>query len=193
MLASQRIALEMSEIREKINDFPDDGEDSKRDGLTREYQTLESRYRAALVTEDTREIDAEGSTAEGRELGRLKERASISDFINEVVHNVALDGASKEFREAVLGENLATYMPVDMLEMRGRCCEQTSPRPFRITRCPYSTGCSIAPAWAIWVLLLRAFPSGVAATPGYQAEHQPMFGATAWNWTGWRRVLPMSS
>ena len=120
MLASQRIALEMSQVRQQINDFPEDGEDAKRDELTTRYQSLESQYRAALVTEDTQEVDRDGDTPEGRELGRMRDRASIAGFILEVANGQAVDGANKEFREAVLGEDLGGYMPVDMLEMAQR-------------------------------------------------------------------------
>ena len=119
MLASQRIALEMSESRKGINDFPEDGDDDKRDELTKRYQSLESQYRAALVLEDTQEVDSEGHTAEGRELGRMRDRASLTDFVREAMGGGALvSGAAKEFREAVLGEDMGGYMPVDMLEER---------------------------------------------------------------------------
>ena len=118
MLASQRIALEMSEVRQGINDFPEDGEDTKRDELTKRYQSLESQYRGALVTEDTQEVDSNGGTAEGRELGRMRDRANISDYILEIAQGTPVDGASKEFRAAVLGEDLSGFMPVDMLEER---------------------------------------------------------------------------
>ena len=118
MLTSQRLTLEMSQVRQLINDFPDDGEDSKRDELTAQYQSLESRYRAAIVTEDTREVDSHGGTAEGRELGRMRDRASLSEYIREVTSGHTLEGAEKDFRAAVLGEDLPGYMPIDMLEMR---------------------------------------------------------------------------
>ena len=116
MLGSQRIALEMSEVRQALNTLPDDATDETRDGLTAKYTTLESRYRAELVTEDTREIATDGATAEGRALGRLQERASILDYVSEVAEGSVLDGASKEFREAVLGDPTSLgYMPVDFL------------------------------------------------------------------------------
>ena len=118
MLDSQRIALEMSEVRQQINAFPEDGEDAKRDELTTKYMGLESRYRASLATEDTREVNTEGQTAEGRELGRMRDRASLGDYFMETAAGRVVDGASKEFRQAVLGDDLPGYLPVDMLEMR---------------------------------------------------------------------------
>ena len=108
--------MELSEIRQALNALPDDATDETRDGLTAKYTTLESRYRAELVVEDTREIATDGLTAEGRALGRLQERASILDYVSEVAEGTILDGASKEFREAVLGGNIIGYMPVDFLD-----------------------------------------------------------------------------
>ena len=118
MLASQRVALEMSEVRQSLNELPDDATDETRDGLTTRYRTLESQYRASLITEDTQEIASDGATTEGRSLGRLQERASIMDYVAEVVDGTTLDGASREFREAVLGENVLGYMPIDFLAGR---------------------------------------------------------------------------
>ena len=117
MLGSQRIDLEMREIREAINTFPDDGEKADLDKLTARYLDLESRYRAAVITEGGEQQDARPDS-EVREVDRLQERAHLYDYIDEVVHDHALTGASKEFREAMLGENLAGYVPWAMLEER---------------------------------------------------------------------------
>ena len=120
MLASQRLDLEVREVRQALNNFPDDGEDSKRDELTAKYSTLESKYRAALITEDTTEAESTTeTTAEGRDFGRLRARASISDFVLEVAGERDLEGASKEYRQAVLGDNIAHYMPLEMLARTG--------------------------------------------------------------------------
>ena len=126
MLASQRIALDMSQTRQEVNTFPEDGEDAKRDELTARYQSLESQYRAALVLEDTQEVDSNGGTAEGRELGRMRERASLTDFIMEATSGHVVDGASKEFRAAILGEDLHGYCPIDMLQMEHRADAATN-------------------------------------------------------------------
>ena len=116
MLASQRLDLEVREVRQALNAFPEDGEDSKRDELTAKYSTLESKYRAAIITEDTTETESTTeTTAEGRDFGRLRARASISDFVLEVAGERDLEGASKEYRQAVLGDNIAHYMPLEML------------------------------------------------------------------------------
>ena len=122
MRASQRILLEMSETRQAINSFPDDGEDSKRDELTAQYQAHESRYRAALVTEDAEDAEERASgnvTPERAEILRLVQRAHISDYLAEAEGGPTVTGAALELRRATMGnDEHRTYMPLEMLEQR---------------------------------------------------------------------------
>lgn len=112
MLDSQRLQVRMSEVRESINGLPDDVSNEDRDKLTADYSRLESEYRAALVTEDTRDVE---STAEGRELRHLVQRASIVDYIIESAAHTPVAGAAKELRQAVFGSDMVGYMPLQML------------------------------------------------------------------------------
>ena len=45
----------------------------------------------------------------------LRRRSSIYDFVDEAVHGRGVDGASQEFRQAVLGEDQHGYLPLDLL------------------------------------------------------------------------------
>ena len=94
----------MSELRAKINGFPEDGDDTERDSMTSTYGKLDSRYRAALVLE---QIDEKPSgndqTPEGRDLKRLLGRVSIEDYVREAITGNAAEGAAKELREATVG------------------------------------------------------------------------------------------
>ena len=122
MRASQRILMEMSETRQAINSFPDDGEDSKRDELTTKYQGLESRYRAAVVTEDEEDAEERATgnvTPERAEILRLMERASIADYLAEAEGGPTVTGAAMELRRAVMGnDEHRGYIPREMLEHR---------------------------------------------------------------------------
>ena len=123
MINSQRIQLKMSEVRQAINGFDsENGDTVELDKMTAEYQKLDSQYRAALITESTEDTTRHSTedTAEGREIGRLLDRASLLDFVGEAVNGATLDGASKELREAVLGSDIGGFMPLDMLLPRQR-------------------------------------------------------------------------
>ena len=115
MLTSQKLQMEMSECRQAINSFEGEG-GPELDNLTKNYQKKESEYRAALVIESEENgIDKilEG-TAEGRELRDLFSKTSISDFVLES-QGKNIDGASKEYRQAIMGSEVAGYMPLEML------------------------------------------------------------------------------
>ena len=114
----QRIQVKMSEIRQAINALTEEAEAADFDKLTKEYQKLESEYRAALIVESAESEESNhpnNDTPEGREIGRILARASITDYVKETLSGVKVEGASKELREATLGENIEGYMPLDLL------------------------------------------------------------------------------
>ena len=123
MLKSLSLNLRMSEVRQKITEFPDDGADTDRDALTGEYASLDSQYRAALITEQS---DAENDPDAGqdrrgddpadREIARLLDRVSPADYLNAAVAGLSVSGAAAELRCATLGDDCpAEYMPLDCL------------------------------------------------------------------------------
>ena len=109
-------------MRQKINEFPDDGADADRDALTAEYSSLESQYRAALITEQS---DADNDPDAGvdrstdpadREIARLLDRTGVGDFLDAAAHGRAVDGAAAELRCATLGDDAPLeMMPIDVL------------------------------------------------------------------------------
>ena len=121
MLNSQRMQVRMSEIRQELNTMPDDAADADRDKLTAEYSSLESQYRAALVTEsaDANNDDAPvgGSLdPQQREIARLLDRTSVADYLNAAAAGRMVDGSAAELRAATLGDNAPTeMMPIDLL------------------------------------------------------------------------------
>ena len=122
MLKSQSLQLRMSELRTKINAFPDDGADADRDALTGEFSSLESQFRAALITEaadDANNPDADadrnGDPAE-REIARLLDRVGVADYLDAAAAGRIVDGAAAELRCATLGDDASPeYMPIDIL------------------------------------------------------------------------------
>ena len=121
MLKSQRLQVRMSELRTEINAFPDDGADADRDKLTSEYASVESQYRAAMITDadDANNDDAPTGgnlDPQEREIGRLLDRVGVTDYLDAAFAGRAPDGAAAELRAAALGDNApAEYMPLDIL------------------------------------------------------------------------------
>ena len=111
----------MSELRTEINAFPDDGADADRDKLTSEYASVESQYRAAMITDadDANNDDAPTGgnlDPQEREIGRLLDRVGVTDYLDAAFAGRAPDGAAAELRAAALGDNApAEYMPLDIL------------------------------------------------------------------------------
>ena len=119
MRESQRITVRQSELRAKINAFPEDGNATELDAMTAEYQGLESRFRAAVIMEagdDAAQPAAD--SPENRERAVLLGRVSLADYIEEVNEGRAATGAAKELRQAAFGEDLAGYAPLDVFTMR---------------------------------------------------------------------------
>ena len=122
MTKSQTLQLRMSEISEELGKLPDDAPDDARNALTTEHATLQSQWRAALITEQS---DAENDPDAGqdrrddpadREIGRLLDRVSAADYLNAAVAGLAVGGAAAELRCATLGDDCpAEYMPLDVL------------------------------------------------------------------------------
>ena len=110
MTKSQRLALELSKNRQRINELLASGRtvtDEQRSELdtltTRSQQAAEVEYRAAVVAEDgeieTRETPAE--SAEERELRQLRDSARVSEFVQAAMEQRGVTGESLEYSQAV--------------------------------------------------------------------------------------------
>ena len=119
MTRLQKAQLRQSEIRSQIADELDKEVEQREDGrlerLTREAQQVEVEVRAALMVEQETAIPDSVESPEGRELSELFRRSSLTDFVDETLHQTPVDGASRELREAILGSNHIGYLPLDML------------------------------------------------------------------------------
>ena len=118
----QKIQLRLSEVRQRLNtlageETPTDEHRAEMDSLMAEFASLETQQRAAIISESEQTEQPKEQTAENREIAKLLDKASIVDFALEADGHL-LDGASRELREAVFGQNPLGFMPLEMLEFR---------------------------------------------------------------------------
>ena len=116
MLESQRLQIQLSECRTKLNALADDAPDADRDALVTEYNGLESRFRAALVKEAEAIEAAPVEDGQPAEVRGLLGRASIANYLLESAGGRAIAGAESELRSALLGDDaLEGMFPIDLL------------------------------------------------------------------------------
>lgn len=122
MTKSQRLQLRMSEIRQELNTMADDAPDAERDTLTAEYASLDSQYRAAVITEQSdADNDPDAGTERStdpaeREIARLLDRVGVGDYLDAAGSGRQVDGAAAELRCAALGDDAPLgLMPLDVL------------------------------------------------------------------------------
>ena len=127
MTAKQRLQLEQSEKRQKLNELlaiaPDQLTEENRaemDTLTTRMQQIEPELRAAIVAEGTEEAQAAGAfsdVADGEqaEVRALLDRVSIADYLTPAGAGRGIDGAAKELNEAlqvdVMGKSGGVSVP----------------------------------------------------------------------------------
>ena len=122
MKASQRIALQMSERREKLNALlgEDDLSDEQRaemGDLTTRLQELEIEGRAAILAEGEPTVTRTTvDDSEGRELRSLIGRASVGAIFESVLEHRATDGVEAEVQGHF--KLSANAIPLAMLETR---------------------------------------------------------------------------
>ena len=120
MTAKARIALKMSEKRQRLNellaiDEPTDENRGELAGLTGELQNLEVELRGAIVAEGETETRTEG-TPEARELRDLVGRCSVGAIFSAVLEHRNAEGPEAELQKHY---NLSgNQVPLDLLEYR---------------------------------------------------------------------------
>lgn len=103
MLESVKISRRQSEIRQALaglvgKEKPEEAETRAMDDLDREYRSNETRYRAALISEDTerREAGGELETRSSREWSSLVDQFEMRQVALHLDEKVALTGATNE-------------------------------------------------------------------------------------------------
>lgn len=172
MLESVKITRRQSEIRQKLaklagKEEPSEEEVREMDGLDKEYQTNETRFRAALTSENTerREAGAELETRADRQFSELIAGFEMRQVALHLDEGRALTGQTAEVVQELRSQGgyRGTPIPLMALEQRaGETIASGTPDPIQ-TR----------------PIIDRLFPASVAAQMGAQMI-QIGSGATEW-------------
>ncbi len=161
MLDSVKISRRQSEIRQQLSELvakpePTESETRSMDELDTEYRTNETRYRAALIAEDTerREAGAELETRPDIEWSELVSAFEVRQVIAALDHGHQIDGQTAEIVTELRsgGQYQGVPIPWEALELRaGETLASGTPDPVQ-TR----------------PIIDRLFPGSVAAQMGAQ-------------------------
>jgi HK97 family phage major capsid protein len=172
MLDSVKIQRRQSEIRQSLAEIvgketPTDDETRSMEALDKEYRQNETRYRAALVAEDTerREGGADLETRSGREWAEMVGRFELRQVALALDEGRQLDGATAEIVSELRSAGGFRGFPVPWAALEQRAGETVAAGvPDPISTRP---------------IIDRLFPDSVASTMGAQAiaiDH----GAVEW-------------
>ena len=112
MTKTQKLALRLSEIRQRLNEIAGLESDAvteeiraEADSLGGEYRTGETQHRAAIIAEaeETRAAEGEFGAGDGEpaEVRALLNRVSIGDYLNPAAAGIGLSGAAVELAAAL--------------------------------------------------------------------------------------------
>ena len=177
MTPAQRLQIESSELRERLNGLAGveeltDEQRAEVDTLTARYRDVEVRMRAAIAAEEpavetsTTEVDAEH-----REREELRSRSAFGRFLSAALRGRTVDGAEAEYAAAV-GVTEAGHVPLSLFEERqaGEIetrADATTPAPSTVgvnlqTVVPAVFAASVAPRLGI---TMPSVQSGTHAIP----------------------------
>jgi len=161
MLTSKKLELRRSEIRQSLaelaaNDNPSEDETRKMGELDLEYRAAETRYRAALISEDT----------ERREAGEELETRSETEW-NDLVANFEMRQVALSLDE---GRALDGQTAEIVTELRSQGGYRGIPVPYAAleTRAGETVAGGTPDPIATRPLIERLFPASVAAQMGVQ-------------------------
>lgn len=162
MLDSVKIARRQSEIRQALaglvgKDSPTDDETRSMESMDAEYRGNETRYRAALIAEDTerREAGADLETRSDREFAELVGRFELRQVALSLDEGRALSGATKEVVDELRNAGGYQGVPVPYAALETRAGETVAADQI--------TPKSIRP------VIDRLFPASVASRLGVQS------------------------
>ena len=125
MLQSQRHSLRLSEIRERINvlnavESLNDEQTVELRNLTTEYPTVETRYRAALVSEDDHESGSTTANVDGetRATSVLLREARVANFMTAAAEGRPVRDTEADLLAALSIENETGAFPLQLLDSR---------------------------------------------------------------------------
>ncbi len=124
MTNAQKLAVRLSEVREKLNqlsgkDELSAAEESEMRTLSGEYPALEARHRAALISESAEEAaagkDTDPGDGEDGERRELRSRSRLSRYMTAALDGVPVDGAEAELSAA---SGCPGSVPLELFEHR---------------------------------------------------------------------------
>ena len=126
MLKSQKHSVRLSEIRGRLSAIAGLAGDAITEAVTKECDDLrqelgavETQYRAAVLAEDTKDIEID-NTGEGAEAARLRGRARCGEFMRSALQGVLPGGAEKEYtaalKMAAMGASGGIMIPWPIME-----------------------------------------------------------------------------
>lgn len=145
MLESVKIARRQSEIRQSLSELvgkeaPSQDETRSMETLDAEYRANETRYRAALISEDTerREAGEELETRDGKEFAELLSRFELRQVALALDEGRKLDGATAEVVQEMRSAGGYQGIPVPYAALETRAGEtvaagQVNPKAIRPT------------------------------------------------------------
>ena len=158
MLESVKIARRQSEIRQNLaalagNETPSEDEIRKMDELDLEYRQNETRYRAALIAEDTERRDAAADleTRSSQEWAEMMAGFEVRQVVAALNEGRALSGETAEIVSELREQGGYQGVPVpwEALEIRaGETVATNTPNPIQTQP-----------------IIDRLFPNSVAAYP----------------------------
>ncbi|MBW6506729.1 MAG: phage major capsid protein [Rhodobacteraceae bacterium] len=161
MLDSVKIARRQSEIRQQLSaivgkDKPTDDETRSMESLDAEYRANETRYRAALIAEDTERRDAKGEleTRSGKEWAEMMAGFELRQVALALDEGRTLDGRTAEIVQELRSKGGYRGVPVPWAALERRAGETiASGTPNPISTRP---------------IIDRLFPDSVAGRMGAQ-------------------------
>ena len=121
MLTSQKLAVRLSEIRQRLNEISglddacmSDAVRGEADKLTGEYRNAETQHRAALVAEGAEEAEARGAfgnngDGEPAEVRAMLDRVVIGDYLGPAAAGTGISGVAGELAGALKVEPPPVY------------------------------------------------------------------------------------
>ena len=190
MTTAQKLALRLSEIRQRLNEIAgldDDGMTdevrAEADKLTTEYRAKETQHRAAIVAEGEEQRAAEGefgnADGEPAEVRALLDRTTLFDYLNPAAGGIGLTGPAAELNAALdvatMGKSGGILLPWRMLE----CPEhRAAPASRGEARAFTNTGNLDGPT-AQRPILQRLFGMDILGALGVRVDSVPS-GMTEW-------------
>ena len=190
MTNAQKLAIRLSEIRQRLNEISGLADDAmtdeiraEADKLTGEYKNAETQHRSALIAEGEEQRAAEGefgnADGEPAEVRALLGRVGIGDYLAPAAGGIGLFGGAAELNAAMqvptVGRSGGILIPWRMLE----CPEhRAAPAPRGEARAFTTTG-ALDGGTAQRPILQRLFGMDILGALGVRIDTVPA-GMTEW-------------